>query len=61
MIELLKIVECLINAYIKKDEYVLSDALNYDITLLLHSPKQLDTTHLNRLISSDMINSMDFY
>ena len=61
MIELFKNSGMFNNAYIKeKDEYVLSDALNYDITLLLHSPKQLDTTHLNRLISSDMINSMDF-
>lgn len=61
MVQLFKNSPLFNNAYLKKDnEYVLSDALNYDITLLLHSPEQLDSTHLNRLISSDIINSMDF-
>lgn len=61
MIELFKNSAMFNNAYLKeKDEYILSEALNDDITLLLHRPKQLDITHLNKLISSDVINSMNF-
>lgn len=61
MIELFKNSAMFNNAYLKeKDEYILSEALNDDITLLLDRPKQLDITHLNRLISSDIMNSMNF-